>query len=49
MNKWICVSAEKFYITNHNNVIFYVMSYEDWAKPVYDSFKKYVNNEVGKN
>ena len=48
MNKWICVSAEKFYITDHNNVIFYVMSYEDWAKPVYDSFKKYVNNEVGK-
>ena len=48
MNKWICVSAEKFYITNHNNVIFYVMSYEDWAKPVYDAFKKYVNNSNGK-
>lgn len=48
MRKWICVSAEKLYITNHNNVIFYVMASEDWAKPVYDSFKKYVNNEVGK-
>lgn len=48
MRKWICVSAEKLYITNYNNVIFYVMASEDWAKPIYDSFKKYVNNEVGK-
>ena len=48
MNKWICVSAEQLYITNNGNVIFLVMSDEDQAKPVYDNFKKYVNNEIGK-
>ena len=26
MSKWICVSAEKLYITNYNNIVFYVMS-----------------------
>ena len=48
MGKWICVSAEKIYITNHYNVIFFVMSDEDWAKSVYENFKKFVSNEVGK-
>ena len=48
MRKWICVSAGKIYITNHDNVIFFVMADEDWAKPVYENFKKFVNNEVGK-
>lgn len=48
MNKWICVSAEKLYITNNGNVIFLVMSSEERAKPVYENFKKYVNNEIGK-
>lgn len=48
MNKWICVSAEKLYITSYNNIIFAVMSDENWAKPVYDGFKKYVNNKNGK-
>ena len=48
MNKWICVSAEQLYITNNGNVIFLVMSDEDQAKPVYDNFKKYVNNNIGK-
>ena len=48
MRKWICVSAEKLYITSYNNIIFAVMSDEDWAKPVYDGFKKYVNNKNGK-
>ena len=48
MNKWICVSAEKLYITNNGNVIFLVMSSEEIAKPVYENFKKYVNNEIGK-
>ena len=48
MGKWICVSAEKIYITNHDNVIFFVMSDEDWAKSVYENFKKFVSNEVGK-
>lgn len=48
MNLWICVSADKLYITNNGNVIFMVMSSEDWAKPVYDGFKNYVNNNIGK-
>lgn len=48
MNKWICVSAEKLYITNYDNIIFAVMADEDWAKPVYEGFKKYVDNKNGK-
>lgn len=47
MSKWICVSAEKLYITNYNNIVFYVMSDEDWAQPVYAAFKAYVNNKNG--
>lgn len=47
-NKWICVSASKVYVTNHNNVIFLIMADSDWAKPVYDEFKKFVENNVGK-
>lgn len=48
MNRWICVSADKLYITNNGNTIFLVMSEEDWAKEVYNSFKNYVNNNIGK-
>lgn len=48
MRRWICVSAEKLYITNNGNVIFLVMADENWAKPVYDEFKTYVNNSIGK-
>lgn len=48
MRRWICVSAEKLYITNYENVIFLVMSSEEWAKPVYEEFKKYVENDIGK-
>ena len=48
MNKWVCVSAGKLYITNSGNVIFLIMSDDDWAKPVYEGFKKYVDNKVGK-
>lgn len=48
MAKWICVSAEKMYITNNDDVIFMVMGLDDWASPVYNSFKKYVNNNIGK-
>ncbi len=48
MNKWICVSAEKAYITNSGNIIFLVMSDEDWAKSVYEEFKKFTNNQIGK-
>lgn len=47
-SKWICVSANKVYVTNHDNVIFLVMADEEWAKPVYDEFKKFVNNNIGK-
>lgn len=48
MRKWICVSAEKLYITNYHNVIFVVMSSKEWAKPIYEEFKKYVENDIGK-
>ena len=48
MNKWLCVSADVLYLTNYGNTIVYVMSEADWAKPVYDAFKKYVNNSNGK-
>lgn len=47
-SKWICVTAEKLYITNNGNVIFFIMSDSDWAKTVYDNFKKYVDNDIGK-
>lgn len=48
MRRWICVSAEKLYITNYENIIFLVMSSEEWAKPVYEEFKSYVENDIGK-
>ena len=48
MRRWICVSAEQLYITNSGNVIFSVMTDQDIAKAVYDDFKKYVNNNIGK-
>ena len=48
MGRWICVSAEQLYITISGNVIFSVMTDKDIAKAVYDDFKKYVNNEIGK-
>lgn len=48
MSKWICVSAEKLYITNNGNVVFFIMADTDWAKIVYDNFKKYVNSDIGK-
>ena len=47
MRKWICVSAEKLYITNYNNIIFFVMADEDWATATYNSFKEYVGNNIG--
>ena len=48
MAKWICVSASNLYITNNGNTIFMVMADNDWAEPVYEAFKEYVNNEIGK-
>ncbi len=38
-NKWICVSAEKVYATNSDNLVCLVMASEEWAKPVYEKFK----------
>ena len=48
MRRWICVSAEQLYITNSGNVIFSAMADKDIAKAVYNDFKKYVNNNIGK-
>ena len=48
MRRWICVSAEQLYITNSGNVIFSVMADKDIAETVYNDFKKYVNNNIGK-
>ena len=48
MRRWICVSAEQLYITNSGNVIFSVMADKDIVKAVYNDFKKYVNNNIGK-
>ena len=48
MRRWICVSAEQLYITNSGNVIFSVMADKDIAEAVYNDFKKYVNNNIGK-
>lgn len=48
MGRWICVSAEQLYITNSGNIIFSVMADKDIAKAVYNDFKKYVNNNIGK-
>lgn len=46
--KWICVSAEKVWVTNYGNIIFLVMSNEEWGKPVYEEFKQAVGGKVGK-
>ena len=48
MRRWICVSAEQLYITNSGNVVFSVMADKYIAKAVYNDFKKYVNNNIGK-
>lgn len=48
MRRWICVSAEKLYITNNENIIFLVMADKDTAESVYNGFKSYVNNKTGK-
>lgn len=50
MSMWVCVSAEKLYVTNYGNVIFLVMGQEaDWYDSVFNSFKEYVGeNTLGK-
>ena len=45
--KWICVSAEKLYATNSGDIVFLIMTNEEMAKGVYDSFKELAKN-VGK-
>lgn len=47
-SKWLCVTAEKLYITNNGNTIFLIMADEDWANTVFNGFKKYVDNNTGK-
>ncbi len=37
--KWICVAADKVYATSCGDVAFFIMSSEEMAKPVYESFK----------
>ena len=48
MRRWVCVNADKLYITNNGNVIFLIMANEEDTKPIYEEFKKYVNNNIGK-
>lgn len=48
MRKWLCVTADKLYITNSGNLIFMVMADNEWATPVYNSFKEQVENKIGK-
>lgn len=46
--KWICVEAEKVYVTNYKDVILLVMSSDEWATPVYNEFKNIVGDNIGK-
>ena len=48
MRKWICVTAEKVYVTNNGDVIFLVMADSNWAQEFYQGFSKYVDNKIGK-
>lgn len=45
--KWICVSAEKIYATSSGDIVFLIMSSEEWAKPIYNDFKEMAGT-VGK-
>lgn len=46
--KWICVTAEKVYVTNYGNVIFLIMADGEWANLVYNEFKNTVDGKIGK-
>jgi len=37
--KWICVTAEKVYTTSSGDVVCFIMSSEELAKPIYEKFK----------
>ena len=47
VRKWICVAAEKVYVTNHQDLICLVMSSEELAQPVYNAFKEVVQSKIG--
>ena len=40
--KWICVKADKLYATNSRDIVFLIMTNEEMANGVYDSFKSVV-------
>ena len=46
--KWICVTAEKVYTTSSDNVIFLVMSRDELASPIYETFKDMAGDILGK-
>ena len=45
--KWICVTAEKVYTTSSGNIVFLIMTNENTAKPIYNTFKELAGG-VGK-
>lgn len=42
--KWICVSAEKLYVTSSGNVICLIMTNEEMATPIFEKFKSLAGN-----
>lgn len=42
--KWICVAADKLYATNSGDIVFLVMTNEEMANGVFDSFKNIAGN-----
>lgn len=42
--KWICVSAERVYSVNSEDVVCLVMASEEMGKPVFDKFKSIAGN-----
>ena len=49
MNRWICVSAEKMYLSSSGDVIFMVMADSDWAQSIYDEFLTYLDKTPDKS
>ncbi len=43
-DKWISASDIKTYYATNGDLVFLVMSNDDWAKPVYDKFVELSNN-----
>lgn len=42
--KWICVEAEKLYVTSSGDIICLMMSTEEMAKPIYEKFVTLAGN-----